>query len=730
MSKIAGKHLDQLDRIRENIENSYVQFDENYKRYNDFRNFVFVTTQSDNELSLLTQLKKPKVEFNVLEAYISRLRGEFSKHEPSVKCSAKDGKDVDPKVLDVVESHVRYILQEANKSGLEYHCYTDTLSGGFSAMKIFTEYTGEMSFHQDIKMRRVFDPTLVGFDPLATKEDKSDGEFCFEIFPMRKIDFERDYPGIQLDNVNFTKNIGPFNWSFKVNRDEMLLVADYYEKKKIKKSIVMLSDGQVMTTTEYDEFIERWMADGKIEQPPAIIGKPRTTTIVKIVRYKVIENQIFDYEETDFRRLPIIFIDGNSILSKENGTGTVRQFTRPYIYNARGAQKLKNFCGQTLANEIENMGPSKLIVAKDAIPPAYLDAYVNPQQAVIYIYNAFKNDNVDVPLPAPMPMPRPQIPPEISNAFMGADQLIQNVLGSFDATMSKITTEQVSGVAIQESATLSNASSMPYVVSFLRGLQSAAQSAVDLIPLYYRTPRTIPVISQDGHKSYVKINQDGGIMMDYDNDALEINVEAGVSFNLQKSRALQQIIALMNASPMFAQFINESGIDIILDNVEIHGIESLRERAEAWMQQLQQQKEQMAQKPNPEEQAIQVMAQQVQSEHELGMQKIQLSAMTEQTKAQLKQQELENDKQKLMLELAKAISESQFDKAKLNIDRQRADDERINSLVDASIKASEHHHDNLDKQFDRNMKIIESMQAKEMEESPADEAMEDIAKGE
>ena len=715
MSMTKEKKRDELERIKEAIEDSYLQFDENYKRYNDFRNFVFVTTQSDNELSLLTQLKKPKVEFNVLEAYISRLRGEFSKHEPSVKCSAKDGKEVDPQVIKVIEGHIRYILQEANKAGLEYHCYTDTLAGGFSAMKIFTEYTGELSFHQDIKMRRVYDPTLVGFDPMATKEDKSDGEFCFEIFPVRRADFERDYPDVSVDNINYAKNLGPFNWSFKVNRDEMLLVADYYEKKKVRKSIIMLSDGQVMTAREYDEFLINWVAEGKIEQAPIQVGKPRTTTITKIIRHKVIENQIFETEETDFRRLPLIFIDGNSILSKENGTGTVRQFTRPYIYNARGAQKLKNFAGQTLANEIENMGPSKLIVAKDAIPPAYLDAYTNPQQAIVYIYNAFKNDNVDVPLPPPQPMPRPQIPPEISNAFMGADSLIQNVLGSFDATMSHITDEQVSGIAIQESTTLSNAASMPYVVSFLRGLQSAAQAAVDLIPLYYRTPRTIPVISQDGMKSYVKINQEGGITFDYDNDALEVNVEAGVSFNLQKSRALQQIISLMNASPMFAQFINESGLDIILDNVEIHGIESLRERAMTWMEQLEQQKAQMANQPNPDEQAVQVMAQQVQSEHELGMQKIQLQAMTEQTKAQIKQEELLVDREKLQVEVAKVILGHQAELAKLGIEDSKADDDRLMTIVDATIKSRESEHNSYDKQFERNMKVIEHLQKNEIE---------------
>ena len=53
-----------------------------------------------------------------------------------------------------------------------------------------------------------------------------------------------------------------------------------------------------------------------ITVPPSTIGKPRKTMIDTICRYRVIENQVLEYEETDFSHLPLVFIDGHSLMIK------------------------------------------------------------------------------------------------------------------------------------------------------------------------------------------------------------------------------------------------------------------------------------------------------------------------------------------------------------------------------------------------------------------------------
>ena len=183
----------------------------------------------------------------------------------------------------------------------------------------------------------------------------------------------------------------------------------------------------------------------------------------------------------------------------------------------------------------------------------------------------------------------------------------------------------------------------------------------------------------------------------------------------------------MNASPMFAQFINEAGQDIVLDNVDIRNIETLKERSDQWIQQMQQAKQQQGDQPAPEQMAIQVAQQQVQSEYEAAMAKVQQTAAAEQIKAELKMQEMDLEKQKLLLEMAKLKADYELGLAKLGIEQQNADSKAMRDLVDASIKTSAHHHEVDSKGFDKAMRVMEHLannsetEEKEMEKEDEDE---------
>lgn len=704
MAEIAQKHKDQLDRIKKNIQNSYEYFKENYESYNQSKRFVFISSTTETDQSINTTLMRPTIEFNILEAYISRLRGEFSKHVPSIEVSGKDGAKADPVVIQVLEDHFRYILTEANKDGLEYNCYTDTLTGGFSAVKVYTDYTSEMSFHQDIYIRRSFDPTLVGFDPLSRKEDKSDGMYCFECYPMREEEFKREFPDYSLKDVRFVKTFGSFNWSYQAGTDKVLMVVDYYEKKKKRKKIVMLTDKRVMTEEDYNKFIQDWESEGIIAQPPQIVGEPRMTELTSIVRYRMMETQVLEYSETDYDNLPFIFIDGNSILSKDDNNTSIKQMTRPYIYHATGAQKLKNYAGQALANELENMVQHKWMVSKDSIPAEHRDAYINGQLPSIIVYNAYKDDDPKVPLPPPQAVQRAPIPPEITNTFNQCDIMIQNILGSFDASMTKLTERDISGVAIQEATTLSNSAAMPYIVSYLKGLQAIADTILSLIPKIYKTSRTIPVLTAEGKKSYVKINQENGISFDYDKNALQVKIEAGINFNVQQERAFNQLVALMNVSPLFAEFMSTDAAKLLIDNVHFRGSDLAKELFDKFLQKRQEQQQQAVQN-NPDMMKIKLM-----------QQKMQMDAQAEQAHNQLKAQELQVDKQKTQAEIFKIMAELEESKRSAVVQMEKSHTEKVARAVDLAIKTQGHHHELTDKQFHRDLKAAEHQLAREIHE--------------
>jgi hypothetical protein len=265
------------------------------------------------------------------------------------------------------------------------------------------------------------------------------------------------------------------------------------------------------------------------------------------------------------------------------------------VYHAKGIQKLKNFAGQSLGNEIENLVQHKFIVPIEAIPLEYQEAYQNVQKADVLAYNYFLDKkNPEVTLPAPREVQRTPIPPEIANTFRMSDEMTQMILGSYDSSLG-INNNQLSGVAIANGAMQSNNASVPYIVGYIKGLNRVAQIIVDLIPKYYRTPRSLPILLPSGKRSYEIVNKKGSLFMNYDPTSLQVKVDTGVNFAMQKEIALQTIVRLMQASPLFAQFINTHGLQILLDNIEIRGIDDLKVKAEQFQQQMDEQQKQQQQ---------------------------------------------------------------------------------------------------------------------------------------
>lgn len=677
--EVAKRHQDQLERIKTTVRRAHDYFRPNYDRYNEFRRFVFESSLNNDERTLLTTISKPQLEFNVLEAYISRLLGEFSKQEPDIEVSADDQSTADPMVIKIVEQHLRHTLTDAKNHHTKYEVYKDLLSGGFSCLKVTTDYAKPMSFHQVINIDRVYDPTLIGFDQVAQYSHKGDGRFCFELFPKSKDDFEDDYPDISIDSLSFRRDFAGFNWSYLNDSEEIIIIADYYEKKKKEVKIVLLQDQKVMTMDKYNDMLKNW---SDFKSPPAIVGRPRKTIVETICRYRCIENMILDYEETDFTYLPLIFVDGNSVMIKTPKNGNVRQVTRPYVYHAKGAQRLKNYAGIALANEIENIVQHKFIIKKEALPKEeeLLQALKDIQKPSNVVVNAFYEKNPDMPIPEPIrEIQRPPAPPEALQAFTGSDSLIQNILGSYDASLG-INNNQLSGIALIEAATQSNAAAMPYIVGYLQGYQRAAQIYVDLVPKYYTTSRTLPLVDEQGKKGYIKINQKEGMDIFFDSNALNVVVKAGASFQVQKSRTIMMVKEMMGMSPLFAQFISEKGLPFVLDNMEGKGIEQLKEMVDGWVKEIEQQKQMAMQQQQSEAQQNPIAM-----KNQIEMEKLKQKTMSDNQRFMI-------DVAKIKQEEKKIVANSASERNQNSVETLKSNTERFAKMMDLQIKKMDMHH--------------------------------------
>ena len=188
--------------------------------------------------------------------------------------------------------------------------------------------------------------------------------------------------------------------------------------------------------------------------------------------------------------------------------------------------------------------------------------------------------------------------------------------------------------------------------------------------------------------------------MNFDPNNLQVKVETGVNFAMQKEIALQTVIAMTQANQGFAQFFNEEGLPVILDNIDIRGIDQLKEKANGWMQkqkQMQQSQMQMQQQQAQLEQQKQAMEmaglkKQLQSptEGEVGAMLVQAKVANDAANVAIKQKDSDSKFIEIMSKIQNSGIEMELKAAEI-------DAENTRSAVDSAIEISNHISGSLEK---------------------------------
>lgn len=705
---IAVKHTSKLESIKKNVYQSYEYTKENYERFHIFRKKLFKTFIDQNQEAILTDQGKPIVEFNILMPYFLRQLGEFAKHEPSIEVRPARNVQMSPVICQIVEDHIRHVNYEANKNSCSYDVYKDLLSGGFSVQKVWIDWESPMSMTKVIKKERVFDPTLCGFDPLARYSHKGDGRYSFELFPKTLEEFIREYPDVDVSKIKCLREVEGFNWSYKnQNQVDVVLQCEYYEKVKKKAKIVKLSNGHVMTDKNYQKLEAWWAQEQILEQIPAVVGKSRVTEIEKIHRYNFIESEMLEHKETDYSFLPHVFVAGNTVLLQEDPGSNVSEFIMPYIYHADGIQNLKNFAGQCLGQYLDNMIQHKWIIKKEAIPQEedYQEALKDVQHSRAVVVQAFYDNNPDQQIPEPIrEVQNPPAPAEVMETFTACDNMLQMVLGSYDAMLGT-NEKDLSGIAIVEAATQNNAVAFPYLNGYLQAETQCANIIADLIPKYMNSPMELPTIDKEGEQNFMGVNgknDDGSRqpMLNYGEKALTVEITAGVNYAIAKDKALNQIFACMQASPKVAEFFATDGFPTIIENMEFHGSDLVKEKALEWLEK----QKNSPQQPNPD------------------MLKYQAKMAELQHKQEAHQSETQVEMAKLQNEFAKVMAEIQMSKDENYRENLRVKSEHHARIKELNLKEKDlehthtmNHHDSIRESIKTHHEINKPEKTKEAE---------------
>jgi hypothetical protein len=89
------------------------------------------------------------------------------------------------------------------------------------------------------------------------------------------------------------------------------------------------------------------------------------------------------------------------------------------------------------------------------------------------------------------------------------------------------------------------------------------------------------------------------LKIEYSPADLNVSIVPGVNFDVQKNRALQTLEGLSQVFPSISAMINQKGLPIIFDNLDIKGADQLKKMAEEWTEEQEAKLKANQGEPNP-----------------------------------------------------------------------------------------------------------------------------------
>lgn len=698
LSGVSDKHQRKLTNMKKNVEYA-VQFDvDNNYYYNYMTKFICETSLDDETINKLQAMNKPPIEFNETEIYVNNQLGEFSMQQPSFEVRIADNvidshktKNME-ETCKVIEGHLRYKFSPRATDNMQYNTYADILRGGMSVWFMGTDYINEDSFEMDITVEKEIYPTMCGFDPMATKSHKGDGDFCFRVMAYKEKMAKKLFGEDAIKNIKGSSAIGGFRWTYKNESEVVYMFCEYYEKKLKKQKIVKLSNGKTMPYKRYMEALEAWEEAGYMELPPVIVQE-RMSTKETICKYVFNDNNVVSYEETDYKYLPLFKFQGSSVSLQDPDGSNKREMIRSYVHNLKGPQRLKNVAGQQVAAEIENTVAHKFMFDMESVDLTQMDQLRNVQIQDVILYRSRRDGNSDEPLQPPREVVRPPIPEIIPGTFSETSRTMQLIMGSFDQL--GMQRSNASGEALDSGAMQSARGSNPYLKGYINGLNRACTIYLDLMPKIMTTPRSLPIMTADGKRSAQIINDDqnpDSIYMDFDPSMFNIEISAGVNTEVSKRISLNQMITMSKVSPAFNKFITEDCLEEFIDNMDVRNKDSMKTKAAAFMQKMKQMEAQAAQKPHIDP---------VEAKLKIDAAKLKIQDKKIQTNAALDAGKLELGNRQADIDFMELLMKSKSNEVEQAVKLQSAQSEDIRSEALLAIEVSKHQAEEKRDKFDR-----------------------------
>ena len=547
---------------------------ENRERYAEDVRFARLSEQWPEKVRQQRERDgRPCLTINKLPAFIRQVVNDARQNTPQIKFHAV-GEGSDQWTAKVLDGLVRNIEVTSNADVAYDTAIENAVTGGVGYWRVSTEYAADDAFDQDIRIEPIPNSLSVVPDAYCMDADSANWNDAFITETYSLDAFKAKWP--KADTASFEGDRRGECHADWLDGDD-IMVAEWWKRREVEKTLLKLSNGQVMYQEQYDEIAELLEVSGVtvMAQRPA-----RTMQVTQHIMNGV---EIIETNEWAGKYIPIVPVYGDQIIIDG------KRHLKSMIHDAKDAQRSFNYW-RTTTTEVAALAPRAPWVGPVgafASDPNWMTANSANHPYLEY----------DVTESGQMPQRTMYAGPDAASMqeALSASDDMKSVMGLYDASLGAQSNE-TSGRAILARQREGDVSTFNFTDNQNRGIRHTGRILADLIPKTYTVERIIRVIHEDGTNENVKVNaptqpiqaqqqaaqgqqpthEQIGMEHVYDltTGKYDVTCESGPSYTTQREEAAQQMMNFMQAYPAAAPVIG----DLFAKNLDWPGAEEIAER--------------------------------------------------------------------------------------------------------------------------------------------------------
>jgi hypothetical protein len=563
-----------LEEMRKRFTLAADYWREPHDRATDDIKFVNVPGNQWDDALKKRRGDRPVYEFPKLRGHIQQVINEIRQSRPQGKVRGV-GPD-DEGLAELMQGLCRNVESTSNADNAYDIAAEQAVPGGLGWWRICTDYLNDDDLEQDIRIKPVRNFASVKDDPAAIEIDRRDSRYRFidEFIPRDQ--FERDYPKASLTDFDGDEACQK-DWRDK----DQIRVAEYWYKKPVERTLLGLSNGEVIDIADLGESAEEQQAALEVManpvatdpmQPPAPPVTVVTQRAVKShkVCMRLTNGHEWLTEEYAFpsKFLPHVPLWGNlyNVDGEDYWCGMVRY--------AKDQQRLHNVHRTATIEAVAKAPKAPFMVKLSWIKG--LEKFWNRANAEDYPYLPV-NDSADS---MPIRSTQAEVPAAlIQLAGMDNDDM-KAATGQFDASLGNRSNE-TSGLAINARKQQGSTATFNYPDNLAKAIRFTYEIIGDMIPRVYDTPRVVRILGDDGGAKWKKLYQEvqdpetgqKHVLNDIGKGKYDYTVTVGPSYATQRMEASEAFTQLLGqlgqAAPQIAPLMAYGA----LSNMDVPGME-------------------------------------------------------------------------------------------------------------------------------------------------------------